>query len=83
MHIQWNSAQLYKISAICDNMDGSRGTMPNEISISLHLEKEIAHDLTHMWNLKIRANKTNENRFMETENNWVGTRMEGLKGWLK
>ena len=74
MHIQWNSAQLQKTSAVCDNRDGSRGTMPNEISISLCLEKGIAHDLIHTWNLKIRANKANENRFMDTENKWVVAR---------
>ena len=39
--------------AICNNLGGVRGIIPNEIS----QRKQIPYDFTHMWNLKNKTRK--------------------------
>ena len=46
-------------------------------------ERQIAYDLTNMWNLKNKTNKIkqNENRLIETQNKGVVARGKGDQGW--
>ena len=56
-YIQWNIAQPSREwdKAICSNMNGSRDCHTKWRE--LDRERQILHDITHMWNLKYDTNE--------------------------